>query len=276
LNARSPTARPAPGNETGRSDGPSPTKPSVKRPRERQASVLDESIGVMENTDDNAITTPVAELLSYTPIEDRYYKIFRAFTNSSKNLTTIMKALAIYEKNKNANDGKEVIVEVIDDLVEEDGSEYEEVTEDKYAGNIHLKSIVFISPNYWTIWINDEKISSGTNKEEESEFFVEEVEKDRVKLVRRFSKGQWRYVNSGNYVSADRYKTNEKINKVELVLVLHPNQTFVLAKDEIIDGKYKEEVLRVENIESLDGVEGISSPGMSDEEINFDDLLNNL
>jgi hypothetical protein len=187
-----------------------------------------------------------------------------------------MKALAIYEKNKNTGNSKGVVVETINDFEDEDGAEYEEVTEDKYAGNLYLKSILFVSPNYWTIWVNDEKISSETNKREEGEFFVEEIKKDQVKLVRRLSKGQWRYMNSGNYVSANRYRTNEKTNKVELTLVLHPNQMFVFAKNEIIDGKYKEEVLRVDGIESLDKIGGIGNPNMSDEEINFDDLLNNL
>jgi hypothetical protein len=230
---------------------------------------------------ENAITTPVAELLSYLPTEENYYKIFKTFTNSNKNLATIMKALAVYERNKNLGTGNggniaETIENIAEGGDEGDESEYAEAAKDKYAGNVYLKSILFISSNYWTVWINDAKISSESNEEENNEFFVKGISKDEVTLTRRLSRGKWRYINSGNYVSADRYKINEETSQVELTLVLHPNQTFVIAKNEIIDGKLKREVLRVDDIESIGGASGGDDLSTPNEEINFDDLLNDL
>jgi hypothetical protein len=229
---------------------------------------------------DNVITTPVREILTYMPTEENYYKIFKTFTNSNKNLTTIMKALAVYERNKNLGVGKGVVItETIENITEEeegDSSEYAEAAKDKYAGNVYLKSILFISSNYWTIWVNDAKISSENNEGEKNEFFVKGISKDKITLVRKLSKGKWRYMNSGNYVSTDRYRVNEETNQVELTLILHPNQTFVIAKNEIIDGKLKNEVLRVDDIESIGGVNGVGNLSTPNEEINFDDLLNDL
>jgi hypothetical protein len=250
-------------NADAKPNPPPRAKNTQRRPTEQRAT----------QSDVDAITVPLEILLKYSPTQDEYYKIFKTFTNTTKNISTIMKALAIYEQNGTMEKGK-IIIEVDDDG-EIDESEYSQFANDKYSGNIYLKSILFTSPDYWSVWVNDEKISNITNKKdrEDSEFFIEEIKKDEVKLVRMMSKNKWRYMNSMNYVSTDKYKINETTNKVELTLVLHPNQTFVVVKDKIIDGRQRNEILRVDNIESTggDNINNIDT----NEEVNLDDLFNN-
>jgi hypothetical protein len=220
------------------------------------------------------------EILTYLPTDERYYKIFKTFTNSPKNLDTIMRALIIYEKNKMTSGGAigaTNIKNADDSRAEEDGDEsgYFEASNDKYAGNVYLKSILFLSKNNWTIWVNDEKISAEMNKNGDSEFFVEKITKDRVELVRRLSRGQWKHMNSENQVDAGKYRINNSANKVELMLTLHPNQTYVMGRDEIIDGKYKEEVLYIDEFGQSDSEAAGDESGMMGDDTSFDDLLTN-
>lgn len=160
------------------------------------------------------------------PINDAYYKDFKSFMLGDSVISVIRKALDININKKN----------ITENIV--DGENKEHLTTD--VGNIYLKSIIFLSNNFWSIWINDKKITNKTNNDENNEFIVKKISNNKATILLRVSKTKWSYINSANEIKEGEYKINDN-NQVEFIITLSPNQTFVASKNEVIDGKYRNE-----------------------------------
>lgn len=187
----------------------------------------DTNQNVSDNIKNNLVgKEPINDDIFLTPISDDYYKDFKSFMLGDSVIGIIKKALDI-------NINKKTMTE---DIMGEDSEE--QLTSD--IGNIYLKSIIFLSNNFWSIWINDKKITNKTNNEENNEFIVKKINNNEATILLRVSKTKWSYINSANEIKEGEYKINDD-NQVEFMITLSPNQTFVASKNEIIDGKYRNE-----------------------------------
>lgn len=221
------------------------------------------------------------------PYDEEYYNIFSSFMFSKNNLNALQKALSIYNRklnskvlkektgttttnanNENTNPADEDSGEVSSDSAKEEEEEiYDQI--DRNVGNVYLKSIMFISKNHWTIWINDVKISNDTNNNTENEFYIKNINQDTATIVWSLFRSKWKFVNINNAISADKYVFNEEKNKIELTFTLHINQTYMASEDKIIDGKFKEETIFIDK--SPDSLINIENSDTS-----FDDLLKGI
>ena len=43
--------------------------------------------------------------------------------------------------------------------------------------DIYLKAIMYISNNYWSVWINDIKISNTNNLDKDNEYIIKKINK---------------------------------------------------------------------------------------------------
>ncbi|MDR0572137.1 MAG: hypothetical protein LBG48_04770 [Rickettsiales bacterium] len=209
------------------------------------------------------------------PSNDEYYDVFITFMHTQKNILAIKKAYAIHEGeriNATGSAGSLTTETSTEELEEEVG---------EMTNNVYLNSIFFISPNNWSVWINDKKISDKTNGIDGSEeFFVEKVSRNDATLVQRISRGMWRILNTDNPQSDGyNYRLNNETKKIELIITLHPNQTFVVTKNQIFDGRYnKVESLEIENTNTLGGddLNTVIVPTTPEGDLNFDELFNNF
>lgn len=168
------------------------------------------------------------EEIFLTPISDDYYKNFKSFMLGDSVISVIKKALDININKQNATSSN-IVGEI-----EEDGGFSNDI------GNIYLKSIIFLSNNFWSIWINDKKITNKTNNDENNEFVVQKVNNNEATILLRVNKTKWSYINSANKITENEYKVNEN-NQIEFLFKLSPNQTFVASENKVIDGKYRNE-----------------------------------
>jgi uncharacterized protein YlbG (UPF0298 family) len=106
--------------------------------------------------------------------------------------------------------------------------------EDNAKAHAHLGSILYYSPKYWVIWINNQKISSATNNKKE-ELYVRSITKNRVDLSWSLSLNKWKFIT--DYIEGDRMPEVNAENKVEVTFSMKPNQSFILGPNKIIEGK---------------------------------------
>ena len=99
---------------------------------------------------------------------------------------------------------------------------------------IYLASIMYSSPDNWTTWVDNQKITSSNNSPDK-EFYVKSINQDNIKLLWTLSASKWRII-AGKKSDDEAPKVNEK-NQVEIEFELKPNQTFVLKKSLVIEGK---------------------------------------
>lgn len=115
--------------------------------------------------------------------------------------------------------------------------------DDKF--NIYLNSILYFDSQNWVIWVNNQKITSRKNKKEE-EIFAKKVTKEKVKLIWQMSLSKWKILSKTPENSTDTPPIN-KDNKVEIEIELKQNQTYVLSKKKIFEGKIYSKTTKVED-----------------------------
>jgi len=114
------------------------------------------------------------------------------------------------------------------------GEEKKEVkTEDNVKSFIYLNSILYFSPESWSVWINDKKISSITNKHG-SEFYVKSVNDHQASILWTISISKWKIL-SGR--KSEEGANINKNNQVEVSFTLKPNQTFMLVSGDVVEGR---------------------------------------
>ena len=97
---------------------------------------------------------------------------------------------------------------------------------------IYLNSIMYISKNAWSIWINNNKITNLTNNN--NDINVIDISPLYVTIAWKITPLQWESINANNKFSDDKYKIYD--NYVELFIKLSPNQTYLPSKNQIIEG----------------------------------------
>ena len=99
---------------------------------------------------------------------------------------------------------------------------------------IFLNSILFLSKNNWTIWVNDKKISS--HDETTTDLQVISITNSKVKFFWKVGRTKWEIM-MPNFKFEDSISKLTKNNEVETIFTLQPNQTFIPQTGEIIEGK---------------------------------------
>ncbi|OFW81408.1 MAG: hypothetical protein A2887_03805 [Alphaproteobacteria bacterium RIFCSPLOWO2_01_FULL_40_26] len=117
---------------------------------------------------------------------------------------------------------------------EDKAKQEKKAEEENEKSYIYLASVIYFTPNNWAVWINDQKITSETNKNQK-ELFATSVQKDRVKLRWTLSISKWKIL-SGRKSEEFAPKINES-NQVEVEFELRPNQTFILSTTNIVEGR---------------------------------------
>lgn len=122
-----------------------------------------------------------------------------------------------------------------DAMAESERVKLEEEERNKNAKSyVYLASLLYLKPNEWIVWINDKKITSRDNNEE-NEFFIKFIEKGQAKIVWKIGLTKWRIISQAK-AEDSAPETNEN-NKVEVSFDLMPNQTFILTTNEIVEGR---------------------------------------
>ncbi len=109
-----------------------------------------------------------------------------------------------------------------------------EKSENNEKSYIYLASIMYLSKDDWSAWINNSKITSANNNRG-NEFFIKKINGEQASIVWTLSPSKWRAL-TGKSAEAIESKVNEK-NQVEVEFTLKINQTFILKLNYIAEGK---------------------------------------
>lgn len=123
---------------------------------------------------------------------------------------------------------QEAVVEDRQDQINND------VEEENKNAFLHLATIIYLEKDNWTIWINDQRISSEDNNPI-NEIFIEDISNDYVDILWKLSLSKWKILSRNN--SDDLAPNINEQNQVEIRFSLKPNQTFALRNEQIIEGK---------------------------------------
>lgn len=110
----------------------------------------------------------------------------------------------------------------------------EKKSQENEKSYIYLASIIYFSSKDWAVWINEQKITSETNKSDK-ELYLKSVQKDHVRLVWKLSISKWKILSGRK--SEDMAPKINKDNKVEVEFELRPNQTFILSTNNVVEGR---------------------------------------
>jgi hypothetical protein len=116
---------------------------------------------------------------------------------------------------------------------EADKKKTEEKTENEKS-YIYLASIIYFTAKDWVVWVNEQKITSASNKKEK-ELYVTSVHKDKVSIRWAISVSKWKIL-SGAKLDAPAPAVNED-NKIVVNFDLKQNQTFILSANTVVEGK---------------------------------------
>lgn len=117
----------------------------------------------------------------------------------------------------------------------EQNEKEKELSELNERSKIYLGSILYFSPNKWTIWLNDDKINSDNNNKD-NEFFVNKIDGKNVNIIWTLSLSKWKILSGGNSENITQPKVNNK-NQVKTSFTLGANQTFILKYNKVFEGK---------------------------------------
>ncbi len=109
---------------------------------------------------------------------------------------------------------------------------------------IYLASIIYSSPENWSIWLNNKKITSETNKSDK-ELFVKSIDRNQVSIQWNVSPTKLKVLVGSK--AEDKFQTNAN-GLVEIKFSLRPNQTYVLGNDKVTEGKYNTGAVQNTNI----------------------------
>lgn len=139
-----------------------------------------------------------------------------------------------YEASKN----KAPLVEAgPTEIVEED------LPKDSIISYIYLGSILYRSKDDWTVWINDQKISSRDNKRE-NELYIKKIDAEKADISWTMSISKWKILTGNRFTENAPLNAN---NQVEFNFILSFNQTYILNTNEVVEGKISPSVTKNED-----------------------------
>lgn len=162
---------------------------------------------------------------------------------STKEAEVIKLAYKVYLKNQYLKDIEEKQEVVIANMpvIEEP------IAEDKSLNVVTLNSIMFMNEKNWTIWLNNKKFSNLDNNKNNSEFQVIAINQNKIKLKWLMTMTKFQnFINKKNLIAEERYSINNE-GRVEILLDLYVNQSYLSFLDKIVDGKYIPERKKKEN-----------------------------
>ena len=98
---------------------------------------------------------------------------------------------------------------------------------------IYLNSIMYISKNAWSVWINDTKITNENNSDRD--IIITKITPSYVNIVWSFDLIQWDIVNPNKTIPEDMYEIRD--NVVSLFLKISPNQTYIARENKMLEGR---------------------------------------
>ena len=105
--------------------------------------------------------------------------------------------------------------------------------ENNIKSYVYLGSILYHSPNNWSVWIGDQKISAKDNNAQ-NELYIKSISNHQAQIVWTMSISKWKILaNKNSEIDAP---INAK-NQVEFNFTLGFNQTFMLSDGKIVEGK---------------------------------------
>ncbi len=105
--------------------------------------------------------------------------------------------------------------------------------EDNAKSYIYLGSILYNSPNNWSVWINDQKISAANNQIG-NELYIKSINEDEVRILWTMSIIKWKILT--NKKSEEGAPINQN-NQVEFDFTLSFNQTYMLNGGKTAEGR---------------------------------------
>lgn len=163
-----------------------------------------------------------------TPKKRKNNRVFTSLMFSEENIREIFKALpastiGIPDQYIGAN---------LDTTPTINGNTTDDTETNTTSFFIYLNSIMYISKDAWSIWINNNKITNLTN--DNNDINVIEISPLYVLIGWKITPLQWESINTNNKISEGKYKIYD--NYVELFIRLSPNQTYLPSKNQIIEG----------------------------------------
>ena len=197
------------------------TKPSPIKPATIDKSqLLDTGNNIISHTNDLvSVLLGTGKVTSLMCDDEELSDVDRAI-ESFKNDQTFVPG-----QDPNSADAKKEKDKKAKDLEAEDENE---------KSYIYLASIIYYSPKDWAVWINNQKITSETNKNSK-ELFVKEIYSDHAKILWSLSISKWKIL-AGKKSDDAAPKLNAK-NNVEIEFNLKPNQTFILGSGHVVEGR---------------------------------------
>jgi hypothetical protein len=167
-----------------------------------------------------------------------YYQSFKSIMFSTKDIADISKVLPKFEYI-NQSEG----------MADNSSEKFKNLKSifNFTNGNIYiyLNSIMYVSEDSWSIWINGVKITNLNN--DNKEISVKIISPSSIKLAWTFDSEQWGIINPNNLIPKSNYNINN--NMITLVFYLSPNQTYIPATNQITEGK-PEEIVTKSNTET--------------------------
>lgn len=101
-------------------------------------------------------------------------------------------------------------------------------------GKVYLSSILYLSKDRWSVWINNNKISSMDNIPT-NDLYIKSITPYEIDLIWQLRPRKWRIISELPF----NIKTPplNKNGQIEINIQLRSNQTYILKSEKIIDGK---------------------------------------
>ena len=154
----------------------------------------------------------------------------RSVMLSDAEIAKINQALKLFKE------GKEFVAIETKELSDEEKARLEkqklsaEMKLIREKSRLHLGSVLYFSNKVWSVWINKKKITAASNKES-NEIYIQKINGQKVDIIWTLGLSKWKVL-MGTNISP---KVNS-LNQIEIKITLHPNQTFLLRENKIIEG----------------------------------------
>lgn len=102
--------------------------------------------------------------------------------------------------------------------------------------SVYLNSIMYISDNAWSAWVNGYKMTN-MNKGV-GDLRILEISPLNATFVWKFTPLQWQAINQSGLIPMENYKDNG--DYVDLYFTLSPNQTYIPSLNQILEGNQRQ------------------------------------
>lgn len=130
-----------------------------------------------------------------------------------------------------------------DEFLNENQTDADDKEEDTILYSVYLASLIYISPNNWSIWINNKKISNE-NASDNNEFKIMEITEEYVTIHWQISALKWDLIlNQAGQSLAETPESEQESGRMQedvvKIFTLKPNQTYIPVNETVIEGKVK-------------------------------------